>query len=366
MLKTNLLFEKDESGLAVERLTALWALNEAGLGGLMHALKSPFTGIIVGGTAIVLITLIAYFAKQRTTATILKATAIVLIIKATVSPHSPLPAYFAVTFQALMGALLFGLCSNLRLAALLLGIIGLLETALQKVLVMTIIYGNSIWKSIDVFANYVLQQLSFMSAGSDFNASAWLVGGYIGRHLFAGVFIGWLAGHLPSEIMSALHAPRRLHSEGRTLAPQIEATKPRRPFWKSKIVKLLFLLTIIAATLTFLTPAMDGSSKGWYVVLRAMVVLLFWYFIAAPVLMKLLQQFLKSKKARYGHEIENALRLFPQLKAYAATLWNEPAHEKGWQRWKHFLVAVIVFALTFDQTEAEAETTSATRSEISN
>ncbi len=364
MTKGNYLFEQDESGLAVERLTALWVLNEAGLGGLMHALKSPFTGIIVGGTAIVLITLIAYFAKQRTRA-ILKATAIVLIIKATVSPHSPLPAYFAVTFQAMIGALLFGVFSNLRVAALLLGIIGLVETALQKVLVMTIIYGNSIWKSIDVFVNYVLQQLSFINAGSDFSASVWLVSGYLGMHVLAGVFIGRLAGLLPGEIMNALRASRPRFESG-AFAPQIEAARARRPFWKSKIVKLLFLLTIIAATLTFLTPAMDGSPKGWHVVLRAATVLLFWYFIAAPVLMKLLRKFLKRKKARYGHEIENALRLFPQLKAYAAALWNEQTHEKGRQRWKQFLVALIVFALIFDQAEAEAETALTLRSEISN
>ena len=71
---------------AVERLTALWALNEAGLGGLIHAMRVPFTGIVVGSTAVVLIALIAFFAEKKAKA-ILKATVIVLLIKAAASPH---------------------------------------------------------------------------------------------------------------------------------------------------------------------------------------------------------------------------------------------------------------------------------------
>lgn len=205
-MKTSSFAEQTNSTLTVERLTALWALNEAGLGGFMHAIKSPFTGIFVGGTAIMLITLIAYFAQNRTRA-ILKAAVIVLLIKFTVSPHSPLPAYFAVSFQALLGALLFGALPNLRMAALLLGIFGLLETALQKLFVMTIVYGNSLWEAIDVFFNYVLQQFGLMTAPANFHASLWLMGFYVGLHTLAGVFIGWLAGTLPNELRHALADP---------------------------------------------------------------------------------------------------------------------------------------------------------------
>ena len=49
----------------ISRLTALWALSEAGLGGILHALQSPFTGLFVGGFAIILISLIAYFADDK-------------------------------------------------------------------------------------------------------------------------------------------------------------------------------------------------------------------------------------------------------------------------------------------------------------
>ena len=36
---------------------------------------------------------------------------------------------------------------------MLLGVISLVETALQKLLELTIIFGNSIWKALDSFSN---------------------------------------------------------------------------------------------------------------------------------------------------------------------------------------------------------------------
>ena len=90
----------------IDKLTALWALNESGLGGFLHVFNSPFTGLIVGGIAILLISLIAYYAENKWQA-ILKALVIVLIIKMAVSPYSPFAAYIAVSFQAILGAFLF-------------------------------------------------------------------------------------------------------------------------------------------------------------------------------------------------------------------------------------------------------------------
>ncbi len=46
----------------IHKLTALWALNESGLGGFLHVFNTPFTGLIVGGISILLISLIAYYA----------------------------------------------------------------------------------------------------------------------------------------------------------------------------------------------------------------------------------------------------------------------------------------------------------------
>ena len=74
--------------IRIERLTALWALNESGLGGFLHVFNTPFTGLIVGGISILMISLIAYYAEDKWKA-VLRALLIVLIVKMAVSPHSP-------------------------------------------------------------------------------------------------------------------------------------------------------------------------------------------------------------------------------------------------------------------------------------
>lgn len=56
----------EQKRLAIQRLTALWAFSESGLGGVVHALKIPFTGIMLGGFAVIIITLIAYFSEKST------------------------------------------------------------------------------------------------------------------------------------------------------------------------------------------------------------------------------------------------------------------------------------------------------------
>src|SRR5690606_29531378 len=91
--------------LAIQRLTALWALNECGLGGLLHALNSPMTGLLVGSIAMVCIALICSLADDKWR-TVMSSLLIVLIIKALVSPHSSPTAYVAVAFQGVTGALI--------------------------------------------------------------------------------------------------------------------------------------------------------------------------------------------------------------------------------------------------------------------
>ena len=56
----------------------------------MHAFKLPFTGLFVGGFAVLCVGLLAYV-ERPAASTILRATALVLLVKAVVSPHSPPP-----------------------------------------------------------------------------------------------------------------------------------------------------------------------------------------------------------------------------------------------------------------------------------
>ncbi|MFN9519473.1 MAG: hypothetical protein ACK574_07030, partial [Bacteroidota bacterium] len=63
----------------INRLTALWAFSESGLGGMMHALKIPFTGFFLGGFAIVILTLIAHHSRNRFS-DIMQSTLLVILV----------------------------------------------------------------------------------------------------------------------------------------------------------------------------------------------------------------------------------------------------------------------------------------------
>ena len=139
---------------AVQRLTALWAFCESGLGGLLHALQIPFTGLVVGGLAVIIITFIAKISGHKYLQ-VLQSLLVVLVVKAMVSPYTPFPAYIAVSFQALVGFLLFNLFQVNLLSIFLLSTIAMLESAIQKLLILTLFFGRSFWKATDDMMDFI-------------------------------------------------------------------------------------------------------------------------------------------------------------------------------------------------------------------
>jgi len=336
------IFESERPALI--RLTALWALNEAALGGLMHLFRSPFTGIFVGGAAILLISIIGHVAKKPGLA-ILRALLLVLVIKGMVSPHSPLPAYLAVGFQGLMGALLFSLLPSFRLAALLLGVLGLLEAALQKLLVMTVLFGMPLWESIDAFINYVLQKFGLLAEGAGVQGSLWLIGLYVGLYLASGLFVGWLAGRLPAEVKAAV---ARLSLPAMKLPAAEEGEKSaRRPIWKRPVVRWITFILLALLGIYLLAPASRQALSPLWLLARVSGVIAAWYFLLAPLLMRLLQNFLKKKASDYREEVETALELLPVFRYLARAAWSETRQEKGWRRWKELSVRLIAYSLLY-------------------
>ena len=103
------------------RITALWAFSEAFLGGLLHGFHVPFTGLVLSSFAAVCIASLTIndYAKGK----ILKATLLVIIVKAILSPHTPPTAYFAVFLQGFFGELIFSSRLPFKISALLTGII---------------------------------------------------------------------------------------------------------------------------------------------------------------------------------------------------------------------------------------------------
>ena len=301
---------------AVERLTALWALNEAGLGGLIHAMRVPFTGIVVGSTAVVLIALIGFFAERKAKA-ILKATVIVLLIKAAASPHTPLPAYASVAFQGLAGALLFGLLPSVRLGALVLGLLALWQGAVQKLLVMTILYGKSLWESVDAVGRWILEKMG--TGSGELTPTGWFLLFYLGYYTIAGLITGWLAGALPSEIARALKNPRSVPPPMPGESPEIVLPEPsRKHWWRRTPFKTGAVLVALLAVLLLLHPGQEGWLRGIRVFARASIVLALWMLLVRPLGQALFRRFRRREQGAYGAEVARALEQLPALRQAAA------------------------------------------------
>ena len=123
------------------------------LGGIIHGLRIPLSGLIVGSLAVIFIALMANYVPEK--GSIFKATWIVAIFKMMLSPEAPLAAYIAVFFQGFMGEVIFYQRKNFRLSCMILAVITLLESGMQRIVVLTVIYGSDLWQAVNTFINSV-------------------------------------------------------------------------------------------------------------------------------------------------------------------------------------------------------------------
>ena len=151
---------------AIQRLTALWAFSESGLGGILHAWQMPFTGLIVGGFAVIIISIIAHYSRSHYKE-ILKSAVIVLVVKIVVSPHTPFPAYVAVSFQAIIGYLLFRFAGLNLFSILVFSIMAMFESALQQLLIFILFFGKSLWSAGNDLVESLFHQLGMQVPGQD-------------------------------------------------------------------------------------------------------------------------------------------------------------------------------------------------------
>lgn len=323
----------------IERLTALWALNESGLGGFMHALNLSFTGILVGGISIISISLIAYFSTSIFK-DVIKALTIVLLIKLAVSPHSPLTAYVAVMFQALSGIVLFSLFSFNKITYIVLGMITFIESATQKILVLTLIYGLSFWEAINIYGKWVTDALSFIT---HVTASKLVIGTFILVYASLGMLFGFFIHRIIGRINQIESIEKyQLRVE------KYQGTHSKK---KSKqFRRLLFWLVTIALIIISFTQLQDdlfGWRKAFYIIIRSMTVLVIWIFIVSPLLMRLLKFILKKKKSSYQADVDSALALFPYLKTIVVFSWKASKNARGIGRIIEFLTNCLLYSMFF-------------------
>jgi hypothetical protein len=318
------------------RLTALWALSESGLGGIMHAFKIPFTGFFLGGFAIVIITLIACYSQNRWKE-ISRATILVILIKAAVSPQSPPMAYIAVGFQGLAGSLIFGSIVHHKSAAMLFGCIALFESAIQKFLVMTLVFGNSIWEALDLFFRGITKDLHL---SNDFSFSFWLIAGYTFVYSIWGLILGNWASKLPEHISNEAHQILADYRNITTIADKESATPNFKK--KGKWIATFFMLLFIISTFMIL----GSAHKALYAITRTIAALLLLFFIINPLIKWLLQQWIIKQKSKHAAGVSSLMDLLPELRNLVTpALRIARTKHSGFYMYKQFVFTLLVLTL---------------------
>lgn len=328
-----------QRSVAIQRLTALWAFSESGLGGVLHALQIPFTGLVVGGLSVVLISFIAAFA-QKEYAQILKSLIVVVLVKAAVSPHTPFPAYVAVSFQACLGYLLFRFLRIHLFSILLLSILAMLESAAQKLLLVTLFFGGSFWKAADEMVAFISKQFGTSVA----NGSSWLIAVYTAIYLAGGIIIGFTAWHLLKNF-SVDNKPTYHHVQG--AMPAVEKKSGR----KKKIVLLLFVAVLLSVVLYFLNPVKNSAYTTFKAVLWTTTAILLWYGLVAPALTQVLHGLLQKHKSRYSQSFGEALSFLPVLHQLTKQAWQVSKGNRPLQRIPFFLKTLVSYSITYTEGE---------------
>lgn len=332
--------------IAMQRLTALWAFTESGLGGVMHALKIPFTGLLVGGMAVIMISMIAEICNGNYKQ-ILKSALIVLIVKGMVSPHTPFPAYIAVSFQALLGYGLFSLMRVNIISIALLSIIAMLESAIQKLLVLTLFWGESLWKAIDIMIDFIAGQLGMATV----HGSMWIITIYLSIYLAGGFVITWLALR---TIKNFYRDEAVLVTEAITIPDDLAISKKITS--NTKFKKLWILIGLMLALSVILFFFASDTKQGWLAVAKTiswtMSAILIWYMIITPLVTSAIKKFLQKKQNRYSDEVLQTLSFIPVLRRLTTLAWQQSRRSKGLRRWSVFISTLIHATLTYTEPAA--------------
>lgn len=325
--------------ISVIRITALWAFSESALGGILHAFSIPLRGMLISSFAVIFITLIGLISDNNKQ--ILKSTLIVILIKALVSPHSQITAYLAVFIQGLLGNILFLSKKAFRLSALLLGISAVLFSGIQKIIILTIVFGNTLWKSLDIFIHQLLKDFFNLNTIWNYNFGYLIIFIYLFFHIIIGIIVGIYAGLLPQKIIT-LSKNELLNKFDNSIPESLNSdhkTKKKK-FWLLKpvsIVILIILISLIAISYMAPTEIAMPNYEIIFMIFRSIFITLTWYLVFFPFVKKYFRKFTSDKKRIYTKEVDEILKLFPEFKKILFFCWSNSSNQKGIRRIYSFI-----------------------------
>ena len=330
---------RKENKLLYYRLIALWILVESFLGGILHGFKIPVTGLLVGGSAMVCIIFIARYFPSK--GSILKAMLVVASFKLMLSPQSPIAAYIAVFFQGLMGELL--LRNRWRLVSCLsFGLITMLESAIQRILVLVILYGSHFWEAVDVWLVKTLKQPGLS------NFSLMAATAYLTVHVLAGLGLGYLGWKLSSDKSTLLKPEWQIPPFDPNYKATIPSGQSDKKHWIRAYRFLGFVLLILLLQV-ILIPDQAILPRGYVLELmyRFALMIAIWKLIMEPTLRLVVNMYLDLKKVLLKKTLEEIQLILPSMQWMVVQAWKKA--ESGFGKPYRF-IQILFYNLLQDES----------------
>ncbi|MBS1492251.1 MAG: hypothetical protein JST55_02000 [Bacteroidetes bacterium] len=311
------------SPAAIYRITALWAFSEAFLGGLLHGLSIPFKGLILCSISVFCICMIGYYGNGRTD--ILKAMILVILVKAALSPHTPPMAYIAVGFQGITGYLFFLSKRFFKISCVLVFVLSLLETSLQKFITATLIFGSALWKAVNDFLKSAAEELHW----NDVNILVTIGIVYLSIYAIVGIVLGIFVSTIPKsmEKYSEENPNFKIDLNEEVDAQTIPKKKKRiKPF---KILILTIISLLFLNYLFEIFPQFIPKDKSLQIFLRAILFILFWLFVFSPLLKILFRKWLDKAKHKYAIQVKELVEFLPETRKILVLSYKKIKQEHG-------------------------------------
>ena len=293
----------------VFRLTAFWAFSECVLGGLLHSVKFPFSGLFLTGISVLCILFILIESVGRPSQ-LFPSLFLVLLLKIILSPQASPTALMAVAFQASFTFIIYSLIRNLVAVTSISMLCCFIESAFQKLILLYLFGGNNLIQAIDEFVVKIPKYFDLFGTiqGSSvlvaFYLTVYILASLVFIYYFFRIYKRWRA--VKSNLLE-LEELNLVESDGGESG-------------KERSYKLKWILLFVGLVF-FALPQMRQLFPVW--IFKFYLFIIIWIWIVIPLFNFIIKRRMASVSSRNSELIARTLALFPFFKNVFTNLWRK-------------------------------------------
>jgi hypothetical protein len=244
-------------------------------------------------------------------------------------------AYFAVSFQAILGGCLFHYFGINKITTILLASLGLVESALQKIISLTILFGKSIWEAIDALGDWISKNLGYLFP---FDSSNAVIISYVTLYAIAGFLLGYHIHQLICKIKTSNDIEHFAINVKEVQSSNSQ--KQKKSQWRFVVVSLI-VASVIILVLYFTNNLSNAYSSAAHIFIRTVLIIGVWYMLIAPIMLKYVKKYLSRKNSQLSSEVDEVLSIIPYMRYIVSYAWKRS------QGLPDFIYKCIMYTLHF-------------------